>query len=70
MTVRMRVVGWTVQPVVMADDGENLTAVQVGPQMIPAADWQAFKDGGDARALDSVRGQIEAADWASTRGNA
>lgn len=59
MSVRMRLVGWNVQPVVMADDGENLTPVQVGGQMIPAADWQAFKDGGDAQALAGVRAQVE-----------
>lgn len=59
MSDRMRVVGWQVQPVVMADDGEHLTPVNVGPQMIPAAQWEAFKDGGDAQALESVRQQIE-----------
>lgn len=59
MSARMRLVGWTVQPVVMADDGENLTPVQVGPQMIPAAGWQAFKDGGDEKALEGLRAQIE-----------
>ena len=55
----MRLVGWQVQPVVMADDGENLTSVQVGPQMIPANQWQAFKDGGEAAALEQLRAQIE-----------
>jgi len=57
---RMRVIGWNVQPVVMADDGENLTPVNVQAQMIPVAQWQAFKDGGDVAALKSVRAQIEA----------
>lgn len=59
---RVRVVGWNVQPVVMLDDGANLTPVQIGPQMIAAADWQAFKDGGDEQALASVREQIEGQD--------
>ena len=58
-SVRMRLVGWQVQPVIMADDGENLTAVQVGAQIVPAAQWQAFKDGGDAAALESLRTQVE-----------
>lgn len=62
MSTRMRLVGWNVQPVVMADDGENLTPVQIGPQTIPAADWQAFKDGGDTQALASLREQIEGAE--------
>lgn len=47
------------QPIVMADDGENLTPVNVSPAQIPAAQWQAFKDGGDVTALEQVRTQIE-----------
>ena len=43
---RVRVVAWRVQPVVMADDGENLPPVNVQPVEIPAREWQAFKDGG------------------------
>lgn len=61
MSTRMRVVGWNVQPVVMADDGENLTPVQVGPQMIPASQWEDFKAGGDKKSLEGVRGHIEQA---------
>lgn len=61
MTTRMRLVGWNVQPVVMADDGENLTPVNVGAQTIPAAQWEAFKTGGDAEALERLRAQIETA---------
>ena len=59
MPSKMRLVGWNVQPVVMADDGENLTPVNVGARMIPTAQWQAFKDGGDVTALEQVRVQIE-----------
>jgi hypothetical protein len=55
----MRVVGWQVQPIVMADDGDNLTPVNVQPVTISAAQWQAFKDGGDEQALEQVRAQIE-----------
>ena len=61
MSARIRLVGWQVQPVVMADDGENLTPVQVSGRMIPASEWQAFKDGGDAAALEAVRRQFEQA---------
>lgn len=57
--MRMRVVGWNVQPVVMADDGENLVAVQVTPQMIPAGLWEEFKAGGDAAALEQIREEVE-----------
>ena len=56
----MRVVGWQVQPVIMADDGDNLTPVQIAAQMVPAAAWDAFKSGGDHDALESIRAQIEA----------
>jgi hypothetical protein len=57
----LRVVGWQVQPVLMADDGENLTQVQVAAVMVPAKDWAAFKDGGDEQALSQIRNQIETA---------
>lgn len=56
---RMRLVGWNVQPVLMADDGENLTPVQVGATMITAANWDEFKEGGDKLALEDLRAQIE-----------
>lgn len=59
MAARMRLVGWRVQPVVMSDDGENLTSVDVAPVVIPAANWQAFKDGDDDQALAQVRAKIE-----------
>jgi hypothetical protein len=59
MTTRMRLVGWQVQPVVMADDGENLTPVNVNPVMVPASGWDAFKAGGDDQALAQLRDQIE-----------
>lgn len=58
---RMRVVAWVVQPVVMADDGENLREVPIKPVRIPAAEWQAFKDGGDEIGLAQAREQIEGA---------
>jgi hypothetical protein len=57
----MRLVGWQVVPVIMADNGDDLAPVQIQPQMIPAKDWQAFKNGGDVTALESVRAQIEGA---------
>lgn len=56
---RMRLVGWEVKPIVMADDGDYLTPVPVGAQTIPAAGWDAFKAGGDAAALEQLRAQIE-----------
>jgi hypothetical protein len=60
--LKMRLVGWNVQPVVMSDDGENLTAINVQAVQIPVKGWQAFKDGGDVAALEQVRAQIEKAE--------
>lgn len=37
--IRLRVVGYVIQPQVMADDGENLTPVQVSPVTVSSADW-------------------------------
>jgi hypothetical protein len=62
MSKRMRLVGWQVCPVVMADDGELLENVPVQPVMVPASGWRAFKDGGDTAALEGIRAQVEGAD--------
>ena len=58
----MKFVGWGVRPVVMVmvNDEENLTQVVLNEQIVAAAQWDAFKAGGDAQALDLVRKQIEA----------
>jgi hypothetical protein len=58
---RMRVRGWQVMPVIVADDDEtgDLTDVPVQSAFIPRADWAAFKAGGDDAALESVRLQVE-----------
>jgi hypothetical protein len=58
----MRVRGWQVMPVVVTDDGDDLEDISVRPVMIPAREWQAFKDGGDEQALEQIRAQIEVAD--------
>ena len=39
---RLRLVQLVVQPVVIADDGENLTPVQAGQIIVPAADLDGF----------------------------
>lgn len=57
--IRMRLVGWLVQPLIMADDGDSLTELPVQPQRVPAPEWQAFKEGGDDAALKSLRAQVE-----------
>jgi hypothetical protein len=58
MTVR--IVSWRVQPIVMSDDGDNLTPINVQAIDIPAKDWDEFKAGGDEAALDSIRQQLNA----------
>jgi hypothetical protein len=55
----MRVVGWNVQPIIMADDGEELTPVPVQATTINNVDWQGFKDGGDKSALEELRPKVE-----------
>lgn len=62
---RLRVVGWNVQPIVMVDDGDNLTPLKIDPQMIPAAAWDEFKSGGDDASLTPLREQIEASSGAA-----
>lgn len=59
MKLKMRLVGWNVQPIIMADDGENLMPVQSTGDTILAADWATFKDGGDEAALERLRKEIE-----------
>lgn len=57
----MKVVGWNVQPVVVAvlDSGLELPVPVGQGQMIPAERWDEFKSGADAQALESLREQIE-----------
>jgi hypothetical protein len=59
MSLRMRVVSWRVQPVVMADDGDTLTPVPVSALDIPATAWEQWKAGGDEESLAQVRAQVE-----------
>lgn len=59
MATRMRVVAWEVKPLVMADDGDDLTPVDVNPVRVAAKDWEGFKTGGDLEALKPIQEQIE-----------
>ena len=60
--LKMRLVGWSVQPIIMSDDGINLTPVEVHAQILPAAQWDSFINGGYTTALESIRTQIETID--------
>jgi hypothetical protein len=59
MSTRMRLVGWNVQPVLMIDDGDNLTPVNVQAIQITAANWDEFKNGGDEKALAELHEQAK-----------
>jgi hypothetical protein len=58
--MKSRVVGWRVQPIVFADDGETLQPVNVNPTEIPAADWPAFTRDGWKAALADIDEQVQA----------
>jgi hypothetical protein len=57
---RMRVIGWSVQPIIMVDDGDNLEPVDVKGEFVPAKKWNEFKNGGDERRLAPLRARLEA----------
>lgn len=59
MSKRIRVVQYVVQPVVVVDDGENLTPLEVQPIPVPAARWAEFVQGGLDQALTALQAQIE-----------
>jgi hypothetical protein len=42
MTARLRLVELRVQPVIVSDDGEHLTFLDVAPLTVPAADLDDF----------------------------
>lgn len=56
--MRLRIIGYLVQPQLMADDGENLTPLPVQPLTILAADWPGVvalvADG-----VEALRQQVE-----------
>lgn len=41
---KLRLVRVVVHPILMLDDGENLTPFENGPSEIAAADWPGFAD--------------------------
>ena len=55
---RMRVVKWLVQPVVMVDDGEHLTEVQVEATAIPAASWEEWTMVGWRAAVEDLQNRV------------
>ena len=59
MTTRMRVAGWRIQPVIFADDGENLDEKQVNPLFLRAAEFEAWAAGGWRDSLAELRAAVE-----------
>lgn len=55
---RLRVVGYLIQPQLMADDGETLTPLPVQPVTIPAADWANVREV-VAAGIEQLRQQVE-----------
>lgn len=55
---RLRVVGYIVQPQLMADDGETLTPLPVQPVTIPASEWPGVIEA-VAGGIEQLRQQIE-----------
>lgn len=56
---RLRVVSFTVQPLVMEDDGENLLPLPVTAVQIPAAEWNETAVEKVAEAVARLRAEIE-----------
>ena len=54
---RVRVIRYLLQPDVVVDDGENLTALQVEPLALNAADWEQFVIEGLSEALIQLQAQ-------------
>jgi len=59
---KLRIVKVAVQLVAVADDGENITELDISPVSVPWAQWQAFIDGGFGEAIATVRAQVETPD--------
>lgn len=56
---QVRVIGWDVRPVLMVDDGEHLTPLDVQPVTVLAVHWDQFKNGGDAKAITDIQAQVD-----------
>ncbi|MDP8928681.1 MAG: hypothetical protein M3O70_08935 [Actinomycetota bacterium] len=59
---RLRIVGWQIQPVMMVDDGENLTPLPVQPVEVPHSRWEEFAKAGWRDAVEQIRVAVEQAD--------
>lgn len=56
---RLRLVGVTVSPSFVLDDGEHLMPVQVQLVQVSAADWPAYSTEGYARDLARLQDQVD-----------
>lgn len=59
-TPRLRLVGMRVIPVLMSDDGDNLTQVESPPLDVSAADWPAYSAEGWPAQLEAYQAELTA----------
>lgn len=58
MSKRVRVIQYVIHPVLVVDDGADLTPLDVEPITVPAAGWASFIEGGLASALAGLEAQV------------
>lgn len=58
MTTKLRVIKMVLQPVVVLDDGETLTEIEVQPIVVPWKAWDAYVNGGLAEAMAQLEAQL------------
>jgi hypothetical protein len=56
---RARIIQFIIQPVVVADDGENLTPIDVKPVAVAAASLAQFAVNGAADLLAQIQKQLD-----------
>jgi hypothetical protein len=57
--MRMRILGYEVRPIILADDGDLLKPVSIDAQMLNPLQFRKFAEDPE-KALDDIRKQIEA----------
>lgn len=62
MSTRVRAIQYVVQPILVADDGTDLTPLQIEPLTIPAAEWATFVGTGLADALANLEAGLNESD--------
>lgn len=58
--IRARLIQVVIQPILVADDGETLTALQASPITVEAADWATFATDVWPSLVADVEGRLNA----------